>query len=100
MIASGEVNATIAGPKENVLKCASVDDWVRASRILQDYGVSCLSPGTFGGPSPNERKKTHRDIYRHGTVCGVSFDMRTYVFQVRIEGKGYLHVLGPKQRAA
>jgi hypothetical protein len=100
MIASGEVKATIAGPTENVLKCESVDDWVRASRILQDYGVSCLSPGTFGGSSPYDRKKTHREIYRYGRVCAVSFDRRTYIFKIRTEGQGYIHALGSKQKAA
>jgi hypothetical protein len=100
MIASGKVNAFITGPKQNVLKCATVDDWVTASHILQGYGVSCLSPGGYGGPSPNQRKKTHNDIYRHGIVCAVSFDCRTYIFQIRTEGKGYLHALGQKQKAA
>jgi hypothetical protein len=99
MIASGQVKATITGPKENVLKCETVDDWVRASRILQDYGVSCLSPGGYGGSSPADRLKTHRDIYRHGIICAVSFEKRTYVFQIRTEGKGYLHALGSKKAA-
>lgn len=100
MIETGKVKATITGPKQNVLKCASVDDWVTASHILQDYGVSCLSPGGYGGPSPAQRQKVHNDIYRAGKLCGVSCEKRTYIFQIRSEGKGYLHALGQKQKAA
>lgn len=96
MISSGLVNARIIGPTGNVLKCESVDDWVRASAFLQNYGVSCLSPGGYGGSSPKDRKKTHFLIYRYGSVCAVSFEKRTYVYQLRNEGKGFLHVLGSK----
>lgn len=98
IILKGYVNAFITGPRDNVLKCATVDDWVKAASILQDYGVSCLSPGGYGGSSQVQRQKVHNDIYRAGKLCAVSFDKRTYVFQIRNEGKGYLYVLTPKKK--
>lgn len=82
LIDDGSVKATISGPKNNVLVCATTSDWCIASGELVHAGYEVDSPGSFGGSHPTSRQNTHNKIWKSGTVCASVVEKKVLVFSL------------------
>lgn len=92
LISTRSVNGHIEGPKENVLVCDSMNDWVIAGSELAKAGYVCSSPGSYGGSHPYSRQNTHKKIWKSGTLCAIVIEKRFIVFSLPQTDSDYCQI--------
>lgn len=97
LLECGKVRGHIAGPKNNVLVCDTMRDWVIASGEVAQEGYDVTSPGGYGGASPSSRANTHNKIWRSGTVCAAVIEKRVLVFSLPQTTYDYCSIVHEKK---
>lgn len=79
MIESGQINGKIAGPRDNVLMCETMDDYLKAGGELVNSGFTSVSPGALGGDSIS-RQNTHKRVWVTGSLCAIEYNRKVTLF--------------------
>jgi hypothetical protein len=82
LLKSGKVHGHIKGPKDNVLVCDTMNDWVKAGNEIMNEGYNITSPGGYGGSHPTDRKNTWNKMWRSGTVCATVIEEKVLCFKI------------------
>lgn len=82
LLSSDLVKGKIVGPKENVLECETMNDWIIAGSELAKAGFICSSPGGYGGSHPTSRQNTHFKIWKTGSLCAVVIEKKVLLFSL------------------
>lgn len=79
LIESGQIVGRIAGPRDNVLVCETMDDYLKAGGEIVQAGFTSASPGALGGDSIS-RQNSHKRVWVTGSLCAIEFNRKVTLF--------------------